>query len=447
MNRRRFMMSSGNKFNYVTDGLIGMYDGIYNKAIGQHDNTITKWYDLSGNNRNFTLSKAAWDNNSLYISQADYTNVQGSLSSYYGFITAEFVIQVDYIENTQYDEACILMGMEGLGLICQFKPNHVFIFFTYTYNGERRFATNYYGYKTLGDKIIIQVVINPNYLESTQTEGWRCFVEGIETAMEYTNIGLTNSPGLNTHNARRFAGHIYAMRFYNRALSESELHQNYMIDKKRFDVLDKTASYDAKVEYLAVPSVISKAYIDTDVCVANDVDFEIKFRYPTIVTTAQGSNMGTVFGGRQGWNLNVFELTTYNKNTSSVGHFAYAGQGWNNANTPVASIIANTILTCKKEGRVFTAADGTETNLPDSTFSKSNIHIMIFALQNDTEVYSWATYLQVLSMKFYKNNFLIRDYIPVRKNGVGYLYDKVYNKLYGNANTEGEFIIGPDETT
>lgn len=37
------------------------------------------------------------------------------------------------------------------------------------------------------------------------------------------------------------------------------------------------------------------------------------------------------------------------------------------------------------------------------------------------------------------------DLIPVRKDGVGYMYDKVSGKLFGNANTDGSrFIIGPD---
>lgn len=38
---------------------------------------------------------------------------------------------------------------------------------------------------------------------------------------------------------------------------------------------------------------------------------------------------------------------------------------------------------------------------------------------------------------------LLRDFIAVRKDGVGYLYDKVSNELFGNAGT-GSFILGPD---
>lgn len=40
---------------------------------------------------------------------------------------------------------------------------------------------------------------------------------------------------------------------------------------------------------------------------------------------------------------------------------------------------------------------------------------------------------------------LLRDFITVRKDGVGYLYDRVSGELFGNAGT-GSFTLGPDVT-
>jgi len=40
---------------------------------------------------------------------------------------------------------------------------------------------------------------------------------------------------------------------------------------------------------------------------------------------------------------------------------------------------------------------------------------------------------------------LLRDFIPVRKDGVGYLYDRVSGELFGNAGT-GSFTLGSDVT-
>lgn len=45
--------------------------------------------------------------------------------------------------------------------------------------------------------------------------------------------------------------------------------------------------------------------------------------------------------------------------------------------------------------------------------------------------------------KIYNGNTLVRDFIPVRKGSIGYFYDKVSKKLFGNKGI-GNFILGPD---
>lgn len=52
---------------------------------------------------------------------------------------------------------------------------------------------------------------------------------------------------------------------------------------------------------------------------------------------------------------------------------------------------------------------------------------------------------QYFSFKVLRNDVLYLDLIPVRVGNVGYMYDKVTNKLFGNAGT-GAFILGPDKT-
>jgi hypothetical protein len=47
------------------------------------------------------------------------------------------------------------------------------------------------------------------------------------------------------------------------------------------------------------------------------------------------------------------------------------------------------------------------------------------------------------SSKYYRNGTLIQHLIPVRVGTVGYLYDRVSGKLFGNVGT-GDFVLGPD---
>ena len=50
---------------------------------------------------------------------------------------------------------------------------------------------------------------------------------------------------------------------------------------------------------------------------------------------------------------------------------------------------------------------------------------------------------KIYSATIYEGTTPIRDFIPVRKDGIGYLYDKVSGYLFGNAGT-GDFTYGND---
>lgn len=50
---------------------------------------------------------------------------------------------------------------------------------------------------------------------------------------------------------------------------------------------------------------------------------------------------------------------------------------------------------------------------------------------------------QLFKCKIWEADTLVRDYIPVKKNNIGYLFDKVSGQLYGNAGS-GSFVCGPD---
>ena len=54
--------------------------------------------------------------------------------------------------------------------------------------------------------------------------------------------------------------------------------------------------------------------------------------------------------------------------------------------------------------------------------------------------------LKTVHIKIQMGDNHVRDFIPVRKDGVGYMYDKISGQLFGNAGT-GAFVIGPDKTT
>lgn len=53
-------------------------------------------------------------------------------------------------------------------------------------------------------------------------------------------------------------------------------------------------------------------------------------------------------------------------------------------------------------------------------------------------------HMRIYGFKLYRNNTLIANFIPVRSNRVGYMYDKVSNTFFDSKGTN-DFILGPDK--
>lgn len=68
--------------------------------------------------------------------------------------------------------------------------------------------------------------------------------------------------------------------------------------------------------------------------------------------------------------------------------------------------------------------------------------LSLFACRYEDSVISPSS-MRLRSCKIYLNGVLVRDYIPVRRGTVGYLYDRVSGRLFGNAGT-GDFVLGQD---
>ena len=81
------------------------------------------------------------------------------------------------------------------------------------------------------------------------------------------------------------------------------------------------------------------------------------------------------------------------------------------------------------------------TNNTSSSF-KCPYSLLLFAA-NDHGI-KYSDQFRIYSCQIYENNILLFDLIPVKKNGVGYLYNKVTNQLLSNSGS-GNFILGPDK--
>lgn len=76
------------------------------------------------------------------------------------------------------------------------------------------------------------------------------------------------------------------------------------------------------------------------------------------------------------------------------------------------------------------------------TDSISSRPLFIFAMYDFRNGIDYGT-TKLKSFYLKNNGTLVVDMIPVRKDGVGYMYDRVSGQLFGNDGT-GDFIIGSD---
>lgn len=190
--------------------------------------------------------------------------------------------------------------------------------------------------------------------------------------------------------------------------------------------------YDAEVEWLESTGT---QYIDTGIV----PNFNTEVKVKAIVNDWISS--GVLVGSRTG--------------TTNDGRFFVLAQSGTNSRTVMAGSsvdISNTTLPKNTLFEIVFNETSTHKVLLNgsliTTFSSGNT----VSENNNLLVFATSGYLgnlypckgKMCAMQIRQNGTLVRDYIMVRKDGVGYFYDRVSGQLYGNAGSDS-FGIGADK--
>ena len=185
-----------------------------------------------------------------------------------------------------------------------------------------------------------------------------------------------------------------------------------------------TSPYDAKISYISTDGnqwirIPLKGSESTD---AIEIDFERtdntnQQRYVCCESTSSVFNIYVNGSGKLGYRNN---------------------NGWRNPNSAVIGLTRHVIFVdyynkvIKMDGTTLTWAGG------NSTYTQNN-NIAVLKLYSGNPAIVGKLY----GLKFWRSGTLKYDMFPVRKNGVGYMYDSVSGTLFGNAGS-GSFGLGPD---
>lgn len=185
-----------------------------------------------------------------------------------------------------------------------------------------------------------------------------------------------------------------------------------------------TLPYDAQVEYLESDGT---QYINTGVYI-NTSNFEIGY---------------SIIGNRGDFGY-VHQNVANGAWVTVANDYAFFGTFENR--TTIISYVSSTENTIKYTQSGVTINGNTfSKNLALTGRDNLNSYPLVFFAWYDfyRSGLQWQVNSKFKSFYLKNNGTLVVDMIPVRKDGVGYMYDRVSGQLFGNAGT-GSFIIGPD---
>jgi hypothetical protein len=182
------------------------------------------------------------------------------------------------------------------------------------------------------------------------------------------------------------------------------------------------------VEYIQCNS---GAYIDTLIKNTSNVKFNLEFTLPVY------NNGYWFFGSRVSGTSKALGFFTYQDGGYSRYYF-----GANNQSA--SQLQAGRYVLDNENSRNVLRVNGINYITVTSSSWTSDLNFYLFTLNNNGSTANPGDGLCFHCGKIWSSGNLVRDYIPVRKNRVGYLYDKVSGELFGNANSSGSFTYGND---
>lgn len=189
--------------------------------------------------------------------------------------------------------------------------------------------------------------------------------------------------------------------------------------------------YDRRVEYLEVDNN-ANTFIDTGILPSNSISIVAQIQvldnyYGFLFeggNSAISAELGFILIG-----LNNAAQFRYGDSSVSLSQITYPSEPF--------------IISSLDNPRIL-VVNGTNFSVVSNTFSSQN-SIYLFGLHRNGITSGSGKNFRVYYFKIYNSGTLVRDFIPVRQNDIGYMYDRVSGKLFANAGT-GNFILGPDIT-
>ena len=220
-----------------------------------------------------------------------------------------------------------------------------------------------------------------------------------------------------------------------------------------FAALADGLPYDARVEYLEAPRNASKkvSYIDTGICPSNDVGALVR------VMPLHATDDLTVFGARNATSGEHIWKWFVGFSGGTKGYLTRGKANPDARFTYSGNKAYDIYLNYRNDrDRRIVEVDGTYAfNLPipeTDEWPDEYVTCSVYLFGNNQNGATGSSftgntgYARIYSAKFTKGGETIMDLVPVRKDGVGYFYDRISGRLLGKTGTSSTpaFTYGAD---
>ena len=214
--------------NAVSDGLVFGFDARNNTGDG-HNNAATSWNNFGTNSANGTINGATWGNNYLEFDGVDdYVNTAAFTSTTFTF---EALFSINYLGSVSN----IIANTSSGGLQLYVDGNGYIEATIYANNNYNLVNTDVlvtpdtiYNVSVTYDGTVVNIYVNGKKAGTLSISGYKNPTTG--TLLTF-GCGPNSSGGCNeNYSDYHMEGKLYAARVYNRALTASEVKQNYKMD-------------------------------------------------------------------------------------------------------------------------------------------------------------------------------------------------------------------------
>jgi hypothetical protein len=233
-----------NAGTYVTDGLVAYYDGINNTGTGLHDNTSTKWKDLSNSGNDVTISNAAgisgWTCNGFEFPDNVRFERAGNLVK--NLPVADENYSVELVWNPSHGRNFNEGGFIGWGKYNSDLASNKTRFFS----DANKFRHYWWG-NDFDFAIPNRTGVRQMSITYDNAVGRKAYAEAIYAAekaiitdkKKNTAAGqilyIGHTGNMNTDANEHANGNlIHSVRIYNKPLTKTQIEHNYQVDKARY---------------------------------------------------------------------------------------------------------------------------------------------------------------------------------------------------------------------